>query len=90
MCVCVSLQYDKTRLAVYEVEDAASILVELMAVYRDKGLIFSKTCTLLGILALDSNIRNVRDFSRDSSQRLENANSFYLMQITKKHASNKS
>ncbi|XP_041377587.1 abnormal spindle-like microcephaly-associated protein homolog [Gigantopelta aegis] len=52
------VKYDRTRPAVYDVDDAAAILVELMAVYRDKGLIFSKTCTLLGILALDTNTRN--------------------------------
>ncbi|XP_013394208.1 abnormal spindle-like microcephaly-associated protein homolog [Lingula anatina] len=47
-------KYDKTRQAVYQVEDSVDTLVELMQIYRDKGSsIFCKVCTLMGILCQD-------------------------------------
>ncbi|XP_053380194.1 abnormal spindle-like microcephaly-associated protein homolog [Mercenaria mercenaria] len=47
-------KYEKTRPAVYEAEGGVNILVNLMQIYREKGQIFSRTCTLLGILALET------------------------------------
>ena len=49
----------KTRAAVYAVEDSIDTLVELMAIYREKGTIFNKTCTLLGLLCNDPVRRRV-------------------------------
>ena len=54
------LQYDKTRPSLYEDESGLSTLLELMQIYREKGAIFTKLCTLLGILALDTPCKNVR------------------------------
>ncbi|XP_060083344.1 abnormal spindle-like microcephaly-associated protein homolog [Ylistrum balloti] len=45
-------KYEKTRSAVYEVEGATECLLELMQVYREKGHIFSCSCTLMGILGM--------------------------------------
>ncbi|KAL4219252.1 hypothetical protein ACF0H5_021834 [Mactra antiquata] len=47
-------KYEKTRPSLYEVSGCIDIIVELMQIYREKGQIFIKTCTLLGIIALDS------------------------------------
>ncbi|XP_067661837.1 abnormal spindle-like microcephaly-associated protein homolog [Haliotis asinina] len=50
-------KYDKTVNAVHDVE-STDILVDLMQIYREKGnAIFAKTCSLLGILALDPHRR---------------------------------
>lgn len=48
----VLLQYDKTVDAVFAVDGAVSIVVDLMQIYREKGAIFTKACTLLGVLAM--------------------------------------
>lgn len=52
-------QYDKTRSSLYEEEKGISTLMELMQIYREKGVIFTKLCTLLGILALDATCKTV-------------------------------
>ncbi|ESO92879.1 hypothetical protein LOTGIDRAFT_232956 [Lottia gigantea] len=46
-------KYEKTIDYVYDVEDSISNLLELMTIFREKGNIFTKTATLIGILALD-------------------------------------
>lgn len=52
-------KYEKTRSAVYEVEGAIECLLELMQVYREKGHIFSCSCTLMGILGMVEDKRQV-------------------------------
>ncbi|XP_033731928.1 LOW QUALITY PROTEIN: abnormal spindle-like microcephaly-associated protein homolog [Pecten maximus] len=52
-------KYEKTRAAVYEVEGATECLLELMQVYREKGHIFSCSCTLMGILGMIEDKRQV-------------------------------
>lgn len=55
-CVNIFLnlaKYEKTRAAVYNVDDSVQTLVELLSIYREKGVIFTKTCTLLGLLCSD-------------------------------------
>lgn len=59
MVTLCSLQYEKTRSAVYDVEGATESLLELMQVYRDKGFIFSCACTLMGIMGMMENRRKV-------------------------------
>lgn len=46
-------KYEKTRGAVYDVSIAVDTLVELLSIYREKGAIFNRTCTLLGLLVAD-------------------------------------
>ncbi|XP_056379418.1 abnormal spindle-like microcephaly-associated protein [Hyla sarda] len=56
-------KYEKTASAVYEVENSVDVLLDLMQIYREKagdkvsdkgGSIFTKTCCLLAIFALNS------------------------------------
>ncbi|XP_073498962.1 abnormal spindle-like microcephaly-associated protein isoform X2 [Phyllobates terribilis] len=56
-------KYERTVLAVYEVHNSVEILLDLMQIYREKagdkvsdkgGSIFTKTCCLLSIFALNS------------------------------------
>ncbi|XP_075143505.1 abnormal spindle-like microcephaly-associated protein [Leptodactylus fuscus] len=56
-------KYERTVCAVYEVENSVDILLDLMQIYREKagdkvsdkgGSIFTKTCCLLAIFALNS------------------------------------
>jgi hypothetical protein len=54
------LQYESTAGAVYGVPGCVDTLVELLTIYRGKGAIFTKTCTLIGILAYDQQRRQVR------------------------------
>ncbi|XP_052220933.1 abnormal spindle-like microcephaly-associated protein homolog [Dreissena polymorpha] len=46
-------KYEKTRGRVSSEEGGLGVLVELMSIYREKVAIFTKLCTLLGILSLD-------------------------------------
>lgn len=46
-------KYEKTRYSVYEDPESMSTLVNLMQIYREKGVIFLKTCFLIGVLAHD-------------------------------------
>lgn len=57
--VCVLFQYEKTRGSVYGEEGGLGVLVELMSIYREKVAIFTKLCTLLGILSLDTTCKQV-------------------------------
>ncbi|OWF49690.1 abnormal spindle-like microcephaly-associated protein homolog [Mizuhopecten yessoensis] len=52
-------KYERTRAAVYEVDGATECLLELMQVYREKGHIFSCSCTLMGILGMMEDKRQV-------------------------------
>ncbi|CAH1785860.1 unnamed protein product [Owenia fusiformis] len=55
-CVSILLnlaKYDKTVDAVLEVEDSISVLLELMQIYREKGVIFNNCCLILTILGSD-------------------------------------
>ncbi|XP_061184440.1 abnormal spindle-like microcephaly-associated protein homolog [Saccostrea echinata] len=45
-------KYDRTLPSVF-VEGALNILLDLMQIYREKGIIFNRTCTLVGILGRD-------------------------------------
>ncbi|KAK3088174.1 hypothetical protein FSP39_015668 [Pinctada imbricata] len=45
-------KYDKTVGAVY-IPGSVDVLLELLQIYREKGVIFYRTCTLLGILGID-------------------------------------
>nr|XP_033772299.1 abnormal spindle-like microcephaly-associated protein [Geotrypetes seraphini] len=56
-------KYEKTTKAVYDVENSVNTLLELMQIYRERagdkvahkgGSIFTKSCCLLAIFALDS------------------------------------
>ncbi|XP_073427821.1 abnormal spindle-like microcephaly-associated protein [Dendrobates tinctorius] len=56
-------KYERTVLAVYKVDNSVDILLDLMQIYREKagdkvsdkgGSIFTKTCCLLSIFALNS------------------------------------
>ncbi|XP_029474259.1 LOW QUALITY PROTEIN: abnormal spindle-like microcephaly-associated protein [Rhinatrema bivittatum] len=56
-------KYEKTTKAVYDVENSVDTLLDLMQIYKEKagdkvaykgGSIFTKSCCLLAILALDS------------------------------------
>ncbi|XP_020629211.1 abnormal spindle-like microcephaly-associated protein homolog isoform X2 [Orbicella faveolata] len=49
-------KYPSVYRAVYEEPDAIDTLVELLANFRDKSVIFSKTCCLLVLLCRDSSI----------------------------------
>lgn len=51
-------QYDKTLPYVF-VEGSLDILLDLMQIYREKGVIFNRTCTLVGILGIDNHRRMV-------------------------------
>ncbi|XP_050415465.2 abnormal spindle-like microcephaly-associated protein homolog [Patella vulgata] len=63
-------KYDKTRDYVYNVKDSISNLLELLTIYREKGHIFTKTCTLIGILALDSHRRQAIMSNRSFTDKL--------------------
>lgn len=52
-------QYEVTAPAVYEVADSIETLVELLQIYREKGVIFTSLCMLLGIMGLDPRCREV-------------------------------
>ncbi|KAK3591436.1 hypothetical protein CHS0354_033435 [Potamilus streckersoni] len=52
-------KYDRTTTAVLEADEAVSTLLDLLQVYREKGQIFNKTCTLLGILAQNPHCNSV-------------------------------
>ncbi|XP_075040271.1 abnormal spindle-like microcephaly-associated protein [Mixophyes fleayi] len=66
LCIQVLLnlsKYERTVLAVYEVKNSVEILLDLMQIYREKagdkvsdkgGSIFTKTCCLLAIFAMNS------------------------------------
>lgn len=51
-------QYEKTLPYVF-VEGTLDILLDLMQIYREKGIIFNRTCTLVGILGMDNQRRMV-------------------------------
>lgn len=51
-------QYDKTLPYVF-VEGSLDILLDLMQIYREKGVIFNRTCTLVGIMGIDNHRRMV-------------------------------
>lgn len=51
-------KYDKTLPYVF-VEGSLDILLDLMQIYREKGVIFNRTCTLVGILGIDNHRRMV-------------------------------
>lgn len=55
---CLFFQYDKTLPYVF-VEGSLDILLDLMQIYREKGVIFNRTCTLVGILGIDNHRRMV-------------------------------
>ena len=55
----VSLQYERTVSAVFDVDGSVDVLVELLQVYREKGVIFSQSCTLLGVLCYDAGRKQV-------------------------------
>ncbi|KAM4722873.1 abnormal spindle-like microcephaly-associated protein [Rhinophrynus dorsalis] len=67
-------KYDRTVQAVYEVENSVDILLDLMQIYREKagdkvsdkgGSIFTKTCCLLAIFALNTQrAREIRSIPR--------------------------
>ncbi|KAG8436585.1 hypothetical protein GDO86_007624 [Hymenochirus boettgeri] len=67
-------KYEKTVQAVYEVENSVDILLGLMQIYREKagdkvsdkgGSIFTKTCCLLAIFAMNSQkAREIRSIPR--------------------------
>ena len=59
----VIFQYEKTVGDVY-VEGSVEVLLDLLQIYREKGAIFYRTCTLLGILGIDSERRAVSDLLR--------------------------
>lgn len=60
MLCLLLVQYERTAAAVYEAEDSVDTLVELLLIYRDKGVdIFTNTCMLLGIMASDDGRRQV-------------------------------
>ncbi|RUS79093.1 hypothetical protein EGW08_013146 [Elysia chlorotica] len=50
-------KYEKTIHAVLEPEECIGTLLELMQIYRDKGIIFYRSCMLLGVLGLDQQMR---------------------------------
>lgn len=57
-CSLNLFQYEKTLPYVF-VEGTLDILLDLMQIYREKGIIFNRTCTLVGILGMDNQRRMV-------------------------------
>lgn len=52
--VCSLFQYAPTTEAVYDSHpDALDIILNVLMVFREKGLVFAKSCILLAIIALD-------------------------------------
>ncbi|XP_062607577.1 abnormal spindle-like microcephaly-associated protein homolog [Saccostrea cucullata] len=51
-------KYDRTLPYVF-MDEALNILLDLMQIYREKGLIFNRTCTLVGILGRDECRRKI-------------------------------
>ncbi|XP_075689489.1 abnormal spindle-like microcephaly-associated protein [Rhinoderma darwinii] len=83
-------KYERTVFAVYEVENSVEILLDLMQIYREKagdkvcdkgGSIFTKTCCLLAIFALNS--QRAREI-RDKPKALDRICSIYKS-IARKH-----
>jgi len=52
-------QYDVTAPFVIEASESIETLVDLLQIYREKGIIFSGTCMLLGIMGLNPICRQV-------------------------------
>ncbi|XP_059177929.1 abnormal spindle-like microcephaly-associated protein homolog isoform X2 [Physella acuta] len=50
-------KYDKTVEAVIEPEESIATILELLQIFREKGLIFFNSCMLLGILGLKEGCR---------------------------------
>ncbi|KAL3871776.1 hypothetical protein ACJMK2_039754 [Sinanodonta woodiana] len=64
-------KYDKTTTAVLQAKEAVSTLLDLLQVYREKGQIFNKTCTLLGILAQNPHCYAVMQFEEKITDKLQ-------------------
>ena len=47
----------------FDVDGSVDTLLELMQIYREKGTIFTRTCTLLGILCYHPERRDVSSSS---------------------------
>jgi abnormal spindle-like microcephaly-associated protein len=58
-------KYEETREAVFSEEGSISCLIELLQVYREKSIIFNKTCTLLGVLCYNVKCRKVRKLTNE-------------------------
>ena len=52
-------QYEVTRPSVYVGISSVEILVELLSVHRENDTIFTKICTLIGLLAQDQETSKV-------------------------------
>ena len=44
----------------FEVENSIDTLVEVMTNFREKGPVFTKSCTLVGVLCYDAERKKVR------------------------------
>ena len=48
----------------FDVDGSVDVLVELLQVYREKGVIFTQSCTLLGVLCYDAGRKQVSSVFR--------------------------
>ncbi|ELT97378.1 hypothetical protein CAPTEDRAFT_220529 [Capitella teleta] len=78
-------KYEETRGAVYQEEGSIDCLIELLQIYREKGAIFTKVCTLLGVLCYDPQSRKE---VFENKKVVEKLNSLHKL-TSRKHKMNK-